>query len=363
MCTSLLYRDTSGGVYTGRTLELSMELPYFVAHLPAGTGFRSAVDGFRPMAFRSRYGMLAIVVPAGAVTDLKVVEGVNDQGLTFSLLAFAGAEGPQIAPDGNREVLSAIDLGAWTLGQFKDVDEVKAALEQQPVIVAALAALGGAKTPFHYCLSDRRGRTIVVEFAHGEQRVYDNPVGVMTNGPEFSWHLTNLNNYSFLSNQDKDQGQFGALKVKQPDSGISTVALPASNTSVGRFVKAAFYAQYAERAATPQAAITTLAHIMNNFDRPRGISIESPESAGEGALNFAASGIQRGSTEYTSWTSLTDLARSQIYLRSYDALNYSSIDLGKLAGNSVVRLMPLAALNDASGDVTELLLQAKAITQ
>src|SRR5690606_5561743 len=107
----------------------------------------------------------------------------------------------------------------------------------------------------------------------------------------------------------------------------------------------------------------TLAHIMNNFDRPRGISIESPESAGEGALNLAASGIQRGSTEYTSWTCLTDLARSQIYLRSYDALNYSSIDLGKLAGNSVVRLMPLAALNDASGDVTELLLQAKAITQ
>ena len=92
-------------------------------------------------------------------------------------------------------------------------------------------------TPFHYVLHDRTGASIEVEFSGTTQSVYDNPVGVMTNGPAFSWHLTNLANYTFLSNVDRSESQFGALQVAQPDSGIATEGLPSSNTSVGRFVR------------------------------------------------------------------------------------------------------------------------------
>lgn len=54
---------------------------------------------------------------------------------------------------------------------------------------AQCAAYAG-RTMDHDADSD----SIVIEFANGEQQVHDNPLGVMTNGPEFSWHLTNLNN-------------------------------------------------------------------------------------------------------------------------------------------------------------------------
>ena len=58
---------------------------------------------------------------------------------------------------------------------------------------------------------------IVIEFTGGRMNVYDNPVGVVTNLPEFPWHLANLNNYSFLNNVDRNEGQFGKLKVSAPD--------------------------------------------------------------------------------------------------------------------------------------------------
>ena len=83
--------------------------------------------------------------------------------------------------------------------------EVKQALEQTPALVTALLPFGVLKTPFHYTLHDATGASIVIEFANGQQNVIDNPIGVMTNGPEFQWHLTNLNNYTFLSNKDQSR--------------------------------------------------------------------------------------------------------------------------------------------------------------
>ncbi|EBF0843318.1 linear amide C-N hydrolase [Salmonella enterica subsp. enterica] len=47
----------------------------------------------------------------------------------------------------------------------------------------------------------------------------------MTNGPEFKWHLTNLNNYTQLTNEDSSAGTLGNIKISQPDSGIAVSAV------------------------------------------------------------------------------------------------------------------------------------------
>lgn len=330
-CTSLLYTDANGAPYSGRTMELPMELPYQASYFPRGSGFESAADKHRALRFQAKYAFISLTVPDPITKGLKVVEGLNEQGLSFSLLAFAGTEGPRDMAAKTQEVLAAIDLGAWTLSQFKDVDEVKAALEKEPVLVTALLPMGILKTPFHYTLHDAGGASVVIEFAQGKQQVIDNPLGVMTNGPEFAWHMTNLNNYTFLSNKDQSRLELGGLKFTQPDSGIATAALPASNTSVGRFVRAVYYSQFAEKAKTPEQAVTTLAHIMNNFDRPRGITTD--ERFESDISNIAAPGVVGHSTyttEYTSWTALSDLRRLQFSVRSYDSLNYIHFDLSDL---------------------------------
>jgi len=93
MCTSLVYRDAAGRAYFGRTLELTVDLPYRVAWFPAGFAMNSRIADHPPVRFTTRYGVLAITMPARIPTkddpigpaDLKVLEGLNDQGLTFSL--------------------------------------------------------------------------------------------------------------------------------------------------------------------------------------------------------------------------------------------------------------------------------------
>jgi len=322
-----------------------MELPYQASFFPKGWKFDSEADKHPELSYQAKYAFVSLTVPDPLTKQLKVVEGLNDQGLSFSLLAFANTQGPKDMVANTQKVLAAIDLGAWTLAQFKDVKEVKAALKRQPVLVTALLPLDLLKTPFHYTLHDASGSSLVIEFADGAMQVLDNPLGVMTNGPEFSWHMTNLNNYTFLSNKDQSQLELSGVKFHQPDSGIATAGLPASNTSVGRFVRAVYYSQFAEKAETPDRAVKTLAHVMNNFDRPRGITIDNRLE--DGIENITAPGVTGHplySSEYTSWTALSDLRRLRFSVRTYDSLNYVQFDLSALKDQSEHTSVELASI-------------------
>lgn len=355
-CTSLLYSDAGGRFYAGRTMELPMELPYKVSYFPAGVTFGSGAEKSHAIQFSGQHAFISVTVPDPISKDVKVVEGLNDQGLSFSLLAFADTKGPSAMVDKTHAVLSAIDLGAWALSQFSSVAEVKVALEKQPVMVTSLLPHGLLNTPFHYTLHDAAGKSIIIEYSNGEQNVIDNPLGVMTNGPEFSWHMTNLNNYTFLTNVDKSKMEFNGVKFAQPDSGIATTGLPSSNTSVGRFVRAVYYSQYAEKADNPENAIAILSQIMNNFDRPRGITIDNRFK--DQIANIAAPGIRNNrvyTSEYTSWTSLIDLQGKSFYLRTQGGLNYMKFDLNGLRNVKGIRSVDLKSLETGSVDKTQAL--------
>lgn len=365
MCTSLVYKDAAGKTYCGRTLELTVELPYQVAYMPPGNAVTSAVPGHPPLAYRSRHRVLAVTVPArvptedapATIADLKVLEGLNEKGLTFSVLSYPTAAGEPQALDPARPALAVDDLGTWSLGQFGTVAEVKAALATQQLAIVPLEILAGAPSPFHYALHDATGASIVVEFDHGELTIYDNPVGVVTNAPRFSWHLTNLDNYTFLSNIDKPVARFGAYRAVQPDSGIATSGLPAANTSVGRFVRAVYYANFAEKAGSPDAALQTLAHVLNNFDRPRGVTIDYPADGG-GHLEVVGLDGGKGepyATEFTSWSSMLDLDRQRLFVRDYRSINFASFDLAKLAAVDRPAVIPLERARSGVWDATDTL--------
>ena len=352
-CTSLLYTDDKNRHYAGRTMELPMELPYKVSYFPAGTSFGSEADKRHVLDFTGRHSFVAVTVPDPVTHDVKVVEGVNDHGLTFSVLAFADTEGPKSMVDNTRSALAAIDLGAWALSKYSTVAEVKKALEKQPVKVTSLLPAGLMKTPFHYTLHDATGQSIVIEYYGGQQNVIDNPLGVMTNGPEFSWHMTNMNNYTHLTNVDHSKLEIGGVRFDQPDSGIATAALPASNTSVGRFVRAVYYSQFAEKVKDPAAAITTLSRVMNNFDRPRGITTDNRFR--DQIANITAPGVTHDrvyTSEYTSWTSLIDLQKRQLHLRTYDSINFIQIDLTELADVGEVRHVELKEISHGPLEAT-----------
>ncbi|MEB3161055.1 MAG: linear amide C-N hydrolase, partial [Synechocystis sp.] len=183
-----------------------------------------------------------------------------------------------------------------------------------------------------------------------KQYVYDNPVGVMTNAPEFSWHLTNLNNYTNLTNQDQNYNQFGTLKVNQFDSGVATSAIPGGNMSVDRFVKAIYYSQYAQKAKTPDEAMYMLGHVMNNFDRPIDITMDTGINSPEG----------KGPSEFTVWTALSDLSRRKLFVRSYLELNYQQFDLADLSSIKTFKTIPyMSRYQGLGGNESQVLIKAK----
>jgi hypothetical protein len=120
-CTSLNYTDAKGNSYFGRTMELKAELPYQLVYFPAGQKFESDPgEGHPPLRYESRYAMLAIAMPDVApdakekptLADLKALEGQNEAGLTFSILAYPTAAGPQKQVAMTRAILDATDLGS-----------------------------------------------------------------------------------------------------------------------------------------------------------------------------------------------------------------------------------------------------------
>ncbi len=361
MCTTLVYSDSNGGQYLGRTLELDVEEFYAIAYVPVGTRFESRADGSDPVDFVSKHPFIAIGSPVRKPTsknpftpsDLKICEGMNAAGLTCSMLAYPTAGGIEEAKLVTRKLIDASDLGSWMLSSFSSVDEVRGALEKQEVFLTRISLIGDLPYPFHIAVHDKSGKGIVIEWHQGEMNVFDNPVGVMTNGPDFQWHLTNIGNWTHLTNVDVASSKFGDYEVHQPDSGIATATLPSSNTSVGRFIKSLYYSKFLEKTSDPDTALLTVARAMNNFDRPRGITVD-PKSGGEG-MSFEGQSLNEDAppTEYTSWTNLSDLNRGKFLVRNYRSFNYTAFDLNELADQDEVLLTLTSQLDPMGGYGTD----------
>lgn len=319
-CTSLRIQDLKGNVYHGRTLEFpESPLQTSFTYFPQGHTFQhNAPNGTLGLAYQAKYPIMALTMPQNASELYDCLEGVNAAGLSFSLNMYHHKGLKALAESDYPKSIPYEALGEWGLANFSSVAELKDALKEAYIWSGIIEVLG-LNSPFHFAFYDKQGACIVVEIKDGELTIHDNPIGVMTNGPEFPWHLTNLNNYTQLTNVDVPVSSIGGLTLAQPDSGIATHNLPSSNTSVGRFVKAFYYSSYANRVEDADEQIVELAHIMNNFDRPKNINIVHTEQAGK----------QITAREYTVWTTLTDLSRGFLYVREYSKLNYTKYDFSQ----------------------------------
>jgi len=108
------------------------------------------------------YMRFALMLAGGGALDgVRVIEADT---LEAHQMHEEWIEVPAPTIEATRPVLSATDLGSWTLGKFQRVAEVKAALSNQPVALDSIDLLGGAETPFHYVLHDRSGEAVVLDF-------------------------------------------------------------------------------------------------------------------------------------------------------------------------------------------------------
>ena len=189
MCTSIIY--TAGDSYFGRNLDLEISFGQEVVVTPRNYPF-----SFRKMPSLDHHY---------AITGMALVEdgyplyfdGANEEGLGMAGLNF---DGPcrYFPEDPAKDNVTPFEFIPYILGQCKNVTEARKLLSNLNLVKIDFSAKLHL-SPLHWLIADKSGEAIVVESTAEGLNVYDNPVGVLTNNPEFPKQLLNLSNYQSIS--------------------------------------------------------------------------------------------------------------------------------------------------------------------
>ncbi len=301
-CTGITIHTVDQHPITARTIEwASTPLTTMYVVVPRGQEQRSFLpDGtMQGMLFTAKYGYVGIAVEESAF----VMEGINEAGLGAGLFYFPQyGEYAPYDPLAKDISISDMQLVAWILSRFATINELKAGISDIRVIATDPRA-----STVHWRVTEPSGRQVVIEIIDQQIRFYDNPLGVLTNSPEFTWHLTNLNNFVNLSAGSVNHRQVGTLLLNAFGGGSGLHGLPGDMTPPSRFIRAAFFQSTAPRLADEDATVMQAFHLLNNFDIPVGVQFANPREV----PNMPSA---------TQVTIASDLYNQRLYYRTmYDA--------------------------------------------
>ena len=312
-CTSFLIRTSDGGAVYGRTMEFAIPLESSAIVIPRQYALTASSSSSKPsMSWKAKYAAVGI----NALGETALVDGMNEKGLAGGVLYFpdyAGYADPtKVDP---QRSLAPWDLLTWALTNFSTVAEVKAALSGISIVNVKHEKLGFTP-PLHYTLHDASGASLVVEPVDGTLKVYDNPLGVMTNSPSLDWHLTNLKNYVKLSPANAAPLTIDGENFAPTGQGSGLIGLPGDPTPPSRFLRALSYTLTVEKKPSGIESVRLVEHILNNFDIPAGwIRDQKGSQPAEMPL------------EYTQWSTVADLTSKTFYVKTYDNQVLRGIDL------------------------------------
>jgi len=338
-CSDFLVKAKDNTVVVGRSMEFPLRLKSKVLVVPRQTTYFSVYEnGEKGITWTTQYGFLGI--NAYGLKDT-FVEGFNEKGLTIDGLMFTGAVYEPFAA--NRSV--PLDyIAAWALGNFSTVEEVKNAL---PTVNITSAISNKLKSMgLHLAMHDAQGNSLVVEFINGEKKIYDNPLGVMTNRPEFDWQLTNLRNYINLGAEDRAPKKINGVEFEPTGVGSGLLGLPGDFTPPSRFVRLALEIDAAIKPKDEKEAVNLAEHLLNVVDIPKG-TIKEPTKVPVVDLY--------GNAE---WVIIKDLTNQVLYFKTYENTVWKSVDLKKFdlaPGNTVKSL----AIDDGQTPINDVSNQLK----
>lgn len=296
MCTAISWRH-----YFGRTLDYDSDFGQEVVLTPRNFSI--------PMrsgeSLEHHYAILGMA---------RVEEGfplyfdaVNEKGLAMAGLNFVG-NAVYRRPIPGRKNVTHFELIPWLLGGCATVSQARQALQSVRVTSEAFSdSLPPAS--LHWLLADRK-ESLTLEATVEGLRLYDNPVGVLTNNPPFPMQLQHLRQYRGLSN-GTGACRFAPGVRLEPDSrGMGAVGLPGDLSSQSRFVRGAFTACNSVCEGSAEAEVSQFFHILGTVEQVRGCC-----RVGEGY-------------EITQYTACCDLDRGIYYYTTYENRSITAVDMG-----------------------------------
>lgn len=214
--------------------------------------------------WQSHFSSIEITMLKGKKANTAaVVDGINSQGLSVSVLELDAAHYPKTAKS-----TAAIGSAQWTAYVLDHFANVNQAVKGMAKVAVVASRYSGAKVPLHYFLVDAQGNRAVIEYTHGKMHVYK---GVAMSIP-------------VLTNTIYPQ----ALEALQSSS-------RGGYHSQARFDRAVDYLEHLPKATSLNQAVSMLFDILADSAEPLG------------------------SAYPTTWTMIHNNTKQQIYWRS--ALN------------------------------------------
>lgn len=315
-CTGIALTAKDGGYVMARTMEWAGGyVPYGYVTIPRGQEIVSYTPaGLNGLRFTAKYGVVGIAPQQKEF----IIEGLNEAGLSAGLFYFPKyGKYAEYNASQSGNTLADLQFVSWVLSRFSTIDQVKQALE---AITVVSIGEGGDSSTVHWRIGEAGGRQVILEYINGKAVFYENPVGVLTNGPAFSWHLANLGNYVNIYPGAAKEQKWGDYTFGPISGGSGALGLPGDMTSPSRFVRIAYFRATAPQLETSYKTVLQCFHILNNFDIP--IGVEHP--VGEAPDVPSA----------TPCTAVSDLHELKLYYRTTYNCNIRCIALKEIDFNN-----------------------------
>ena len=328
-CTGIRLTAKDGSTVYGRTMEWgAFDLHSRVAVVPRGYTFTGQTpDGHNGRKWQAKYGFVGLDMLGRDIFG----DGMNERGLAAGLFYHPGfASYPAYDPARAKDTITAVDVLAFVLSQFATVDEVRAGMETVRVVPVVEKAIG-IPVDAHWMVTEPSGTSIVIEYIDGKLRVFDCPLGVITNAPTYDWHMTNLRNYVNLSPVALPATRLEEMDFGPLGAGSGMIGLPGDHTPPSRFIRAVAWTQTARPLPDSNEAIYELFRILDNFNLPLGAA-EGSDGADDTKLE--------GMRSSTIWTTGWDLENRVLYFHTQHNRRLRMVEIARLAfdGDEIVRI-------------------------
>lgn len=289
MCTAITYQTRDH--YFGRNLDLEYSYRETVTVTP-----RSFPLVFRKMGKLERhYAMIGMAFVAGGYP--LYYEASNEKGLSMAGLNFPGNARYQPERPG-RDNVTPFELIPWVLGQCADLKQARACLERVSLLDEAFSP-ELPLTPLHWMAADREG-ALTVEPGEEGLKLYENPVGVLTNNPPFPHQMLNLTNYMGLTREQPQNRFCPGLELTPYSRGMGALGLPGDLSSQSRFVRACFTKLNAVSGESEEESVSQFFHILTSVEQQRGC-VRLADGRYECTLYSSCCNTDRGIYYYTTY--------------------------------------------------------------
>lgn len=311
MCTAATYKTKD--FYFGRTLDYEFSYNEEITITPRNYEFKFRNKG----SISNHY---AIIGMAYIEENYPLYyDAINEKGLGMAGLNFVGNAYYNEQKEG-KDNIAQFEFIPWILSQCATVKEAKVLIEKINILnVSFNDQLPLAQ--LHWIIADAES-SITVEAVKEGIKVYDNPVGVLTNNPTFDKQLYALNNYINLSNKSPRNTFATDLKLQQYSRGMGAIGLPGDLSSQSRFVRATFVKMNSVSTDEENESVSQFFHILNSVDQQRGCCQ-----------------LDDGKYEITIYTSCCNVTKGIYYYTTYNNHQITAVNMHKedLNVNQLIR--------------------------